>query len=199
MAVGNDVVDLADPETDLRLLHRRFAERVFTAAEQQALARCEPQTAVLHWALWAAKESAYKALKRRAPETVFSPREFAVQLPPEALVAEAGAASGAVVHRGRRFALDVRRDGDRIHAVARSADMEGLAILSAVDAAANDPSEDVRRLAARALGTALGLDPAAVRIAGRPPEATCQGRPLPAELSLSHHGRFVAFACALPR
>ena len=46
--------------------------------------------------------------------------------------------------------------------------------------------------------SALGLDPAGLGIAGRPPLATStEGRPA-AEVSLSHHGRFVAFACRLP-
>ena len=59
------------------------------------------------------------------------------------------------------------------------------------------PSASVRRLAATAIASTLGLDPSAVRIDRRPPVALHRGRPLVTDLSLSHHGRFVAFACAL--
>jgi phosphopantetheinyl transferase (holo-ACP synthase) len=213
VAVGNDVVDLTDPETDLRTLHPRFAERVFSPAERHALAACErepvarrhgstareaPARTLLHWALWAAKESAYKALRRLAPDTVFSPREFEVDLPSPPLLAATGAIEGSVIHRGRRFSLRVHRDGARLHAIVGSADLAGQAILSKVGAAARDPSADARRLAVHELSSTLGLDPLDLQIVGRPPTATYRGRPLCAELSLSHHGQFVAFACALP-
>ncbi len=203
MSVGNDVVDLRDPEADLRSLHPRFAERVFTAAEREMLREArqtqgEVAHRALHWALWAAKESAYKALKRRTPEAVFSPRAFEVHLP-DALLILGGQAAGSVVHRGRPFPLLVRRDGDSLHAVARSLDLEYEAILCRVGMTADDPSQDARRLAAQALSSALGLDSAAVQIVRRPPEAVYRGRLVAADLSLSHHGRFVAFACASPR
>ena len=151
MAVGNDVVDLTDPETDLRALHPRFAERVFSPAERDALAACErepvarrhgstareaPARTLLHWALWAAKESAYKALQRLAPGTLFSPREFEVDLPSASLLATTGAIEGSVLHRGRRFSLRVHRDGACLHAIVGSADLAGRAILSRVGAAA---------------------------------------------------------------
>jgi hypothetical protein len=66
--------------------------------------------------------------------------------------------------------------------------------LGGVELAGLEPGAAVRRLAARALGAALGLDPASVRIVGRPPVAVHGTRRLRAGLTLSHHGRFVAFA-----
>jgi len=195
MSVGNDVVDLADSETRLDGLHPRWGERVFSAAEREAL-EASPSRHRIHWALWAAKESAYKARKRLEPDAVFSPREFEVELSP--LPAARGVAVGRVLHRGDVFDLEVRVDGASVHAVARSEGEAGARVWWTVERTLGDPGVAARRLAGRAIGSALGLDRAGLRIVGRPPVATFRGRLLETEVSLSHHGRFVAFACTLP-
>ena len=198
MSVGNDVVDLDEPETRLSGLHPRFDERVFGAAERAALEASRSRH-LLHWALWAAKESAYKALRRLEPETVFSPREFAVELSSLPAPGAAGVAVGRVTHRAERFDLEVHLDEASVHAVARSEGEPGSLVLWQVAAVRDDAGGAVRRLAAAAIGSALALDAAELRIVGRPPMAFHRGRPLEAGLSLSHHGRLVAFACILPR
>jgi hypothetical protein len=194
VSVGNDVVDLADPETRLSGLHPRFEERVFGAAEREALEASRSRHQ-LHWALWAAKESAYKARKRLDPEAVFSPRAFAVELSP--LPTTGGVAVGRVFHRGDVFDLEVRVDGASVHAVARSESEAGARVVWKVGGTRSDPGVAVRRLAAAAIGAALGLDPDGLRIVGRPPVATDGDRRLDVGVSLSHHGRFVAVACTL--
>jgi hypothetical protein len=195
VSVGNDVVDLEDPETNLLGLHRRWDERVFSAAERGALEASHSRH-VQHWAFWAAKESAYKALSRLEPATVFSPREFEVELP-TLPTTRSGVAVGRVVHDGRELRLEVRLDGASVHAVATSENEVGARVLSQVGQVRGDPGTAARRLAAGAIGSALGTDPAGLRICGRPPVATLRGHRLEVGLSLSHHGRFVAFACTL--
>jgi phosphopantetheinyl transferase (holo-ACP synthase) len=195
VSVGNDVVDLADPETRLDGLHPRWGGRAFSATEREAL-EASPSRHRLHWALWAAKESAYKARKRLDRGAVFSPREFGVELS-SLPAAESGVARGRVFHRCDVFELEVRLDGECLHAVARSADETGARVLWKVEGARGDPGLAARRLAATAIGSALGLDPDELRIVGRPPVAIDRGRRLEADVSLSHHGRFVAFACTL--
>jgi hypothetical protein len=195
VSVGNDVVDLGDPETRLCGLHPRWVERVFGAAERTAL-DASPSRHLLHWALWAAKESAYKARKRLEPGTVFSPKEFEVELRP--LPATDGVAVGRVVHRGDVFALEVHVDGEAVHAVTTSEKGAVGRVRSRVERARCDPGLAARRLAATAISSALGLDPDGLRIVDRPPVAMHGGRRLDVGLSLSHHGRFVAFACTLP-
>lgn len=194
MSIGNDVVDLALAETRLSGLHPRWVERVFGTPERTAL-DASPSPHLLHWAFWAAKESAYKARKRLEPETVFSPKEFEVELRP--LPAADSVAVGRVLHQGDVFDLEVRLDGASVHAVATSRDEVGARVLWKVERALGDPGVAARRLAARAIGPALGLDPAGLRIVGRPPVATFQDGRAEVGVSLSHHGRFVAFACAL--
>ena len=198
MSVGNDVVDLAEPETRLLGLHPRFDERVFGAAERAAL-EASPERRRLHWALWAAKESAYKVRKRLEPETVFAPKAFAVELFSLPAPGRTGVAVGRVTHHGERFDLEVHFDETSVHAMARSEGEAGVPLLWRVDDRAHgDPGLAARRLAAAAIGSALGVDPGQLRIADRPPVLLHHGRPLDATVSLSHHGRFVAFACSLP-
>lgn len=194
--VGNDVVDLRDPETRLEGLHPRFEERVFSASERRALA-ASPERHRLHWALWAAKESAYKAWKRLDPATVFAPRELEVELAPVP-VSSAGAAAGVVRHHGRTLDVELLFGDDHVHAVALSRG-NGQRILAAVSTATDEPGAAVRRCAAAAIARALALEPERLRITGRPPEVRHLDDPLDVVLSLSHHGRFVAFAASLPQ
>ncbi len=197
MSLGNDVVDLADPEARLEGLHPRFAERVFTAAERAALEASGEERPLLHWALWAAKESAYKALARLEPRTVFSPRGFEVELP--APPGRDAAAAGRVRHGGRSFALEVIRRGDALHAVAWDDAGDGArggAMTWQVAIADGEPGAAARRLAARAIGLMLRPGHEPIRIVDRPPVAVGATGPLDLVLSLSHHGRFVAFAAA---
>jgi phosphopantetheinyl transferase (holo-ACP synthase) len=217
VSLGNDVVDLDDPESRLDTLHPRWTERVFAPPERAALARASDEPPAgpsrwserhrLHWALWAAKESAYKAEKRLASETVFSPREYVAELPPPA---EGGVAAGRVTHHGETFRVEVRFDGACLHAVASKADRDHSPVFSGV-ATAQDPlaiqglsplsppsaGDAARRLASTTLASVLGLVPERLEIAGRPPTVVHDGQPTGVCLSLSHHGRFVAFAAAL--
>jgi hypothetical protein len=194
VSLGNDVVDLADPESGLDGLHPRFAERVFTRAERESLEAAADRHA-LHWALWAAKESAYKALRRVDPRAIFAPRAFEVDLP--APPTAGGVLAGRVRHRGRSHALEVALRDGVLHVVAwDSAGPIATRIHAAVFGAGEDPGTSARRLASRGIGAALGAEPGEVRIAGRPPVATRAGLPLDVVVSLSHHGRFAAFAWA---
>jgi phosphopantetheinyl transferase len=196
VSLGNDIVDLADPETREQGLHPRFDERVFRAEERTLLGGNDSRH-VMRWALWAAKESAYKAEKRLDPELVFSPRRFAVELSALPGAGGRGVAEGRVVHGSHVLDLQVHVDGTCLHAVTTSAREAGARLLWSVERAVSDPSATVRRLAAAAIASALGLDAKGVQIAGRPPVVLHRGRSLLSDLSLSHHGRFVAFACAL--
>jgi phosphopantetheinyl transferase (holo-ACP synthase) len=194
VSIGNDVVDLADPET--RRAHPRFDERVFRPRERALLGGRDSHH-VLRWALWAAKESAYKALKRLDPEMVFSPKQFVVELSDLPTIGGQGVAEGRVVQRDHALDLRVHVDGTRLHAVARSTRVASARLLWSVERAVSDPSAAVRRLAATGIASALALDPEGIQIARRPPVALHRGRTLVTDVSLSHHGRFVAFACAL--
>jgi hypothetical protein len=85
--------------------------------------------------------------------------------------------------------------GDALHAVAGAGGFAGVAERGAEE----DPSQAARALAARELARRAGAPLEAVRFArrGRVPLVWLAGHDLRAHLSLSHHGRFVAFACRL--
>jgi phosphopantetheinyl transferase (holo-ACP synthase) len=184
--VGNDVVDLrarvvAGPR------HPRFDARVFAPSEHRALRESAAPDA-LRWSFWAAKEAAYKVVKKLDDTAVWSPRRFVVRLE-----------RGEVEHEGRSIPVRVEADAERVHALAtdRAESLPGLhARVAELPAAGADPSEAVRALAREGLAPLLGAEPAALEIAreGRIPVLRLAGRQAPFDLSLSHHGRFVAFA-----
>lgn len=187
--VGNDVVDLrarivAGPR------HPRFDVRVFAPSEHRALRESAAPDA-LRWAFWAAKEAAYKVAKKLDDEAVWSPVRFVVSI-------ERGC-EGSVEHEGRRIPVQIQSDGERVHAVATDEArslarvQSRVAELPAPDA---DPSAAVRALAREDLAPLLGTSAAALEIArrGRIPVLRIGGRDAPFDLSLSHHGRFVAYA-----
>ena len=70
MMLGNDVVDLRDPDSDVATHPARFDERVFAPGER-ALIQHSAQPARLRWQLWSAKEAAFKAAKKRSAATIF--------------------------------------------------------------------------------------------------------------------------------
>ncbi|MBE0557548.1 MAG: 4'-phosphopantetheinyl transferase superfamily protein, partial [Proteobacteria bacterium] len=64
--VGNDVVDLNEPDNRGKSGDDRFLGRVFTAEERELIARAAAPNTLL-WSLWAAKEAAYKAVSGDDP------------------------------------------------------------------------------------------------------------------------------------
>jgi phosphopantetheinyl transferase (holo-ACP synthase) len=197
MSIGNDVVDLRDPESQPAALHSRFDGRVFSPRERELLERAASPH-VMRWALWASKESSFKAMKRLEPDTRFSPRAFAADLSLHRGPGGRATASGSVVHLGCAFDVETRFGDDNVHAIALLRGAPRTRLLSRTRVADLEPSIAVRRLAAFTIADALGLDRAGIAIGERPPVATYHGRPLDVTLSLSHHGRYVAFVCGLP-
>jgi hypothetical protein len=186
--VGDDVVDLSDPETRAGAQHPRFDARVFAPAERVALAAsAAPER--LRWALWAAKEAAWKLARKRDPGVAFAPRRFLVSLGPELC--------GRVEWPGGSARVEVRSEAGGVHAAASDGApaarrmLRGLARLGA----GSDPSRAARELARERVAERLGLALAELRVEkrGRIPLLRCGPRRL--DLSLSHHGRLVSFAC----
>lgn len=195
--VGNDVIDLADPEAADGALHPRFEARVLTLRELAQLVTHQGEEAARwRWLFWAAKEAAYKVARAIDPTVRFSPRRFEVTM--------LGPDRAAVRHDGVRFAVAITRNADFVHAVARGRSTSPEAVLTGVAAIdgfdGEDPSRAARALATEAVASRLGLTPSDLRIERaprRPPVLLLDGAPAVRSLSLSHHGRFVAFACGL--
>ena len=195
--IGNDIVDLGDADSRIAGHHPRFDERVFTPAERDLIV-AGPAGERVRWLLWAAKESAYKAIRRADARAVFSPRALVVR--PTSFV------SATVEGAGRT--LDVRLGGDdqHVHAIARdravgTGPVDGGVARLVPGADGASPSAAVRRLAVTTLARLLDVPERDLALDrdGRLPRLWLGGRPSAAVLSLSHHGRFVAFACRWSR
>jgi hypothetical protein len=189
--VGDDVVDLGEPEAREDALHPRFDARVFASAERAALA-ASAAPGRLRWILWAAKEAAFKLARKRDPRVAFAPSRFVVSLDARL--------RGHVAWAGGAARVQVRVAGAAVHATARDGDPEGSGLARALArlAGGDDPSHAARELARRRSAQRLGLDPrelCVVRRGGIPSLGLAAGGAL--DLSLSHHGRFVSFACEL--
>ena len=195
--VGNDVVDLRDLETRARGLHPRFDARVFAGAEGEAL-KASPAPERLRWRLWAAKEAAYKVARKLDPRVVFSPSRFVVTLDD--------------VHQGRvswatgTVSVVLHEDGESVHAIATDDAASEPRILHARAVASNprEASQAVRQLAIQRVAERLSTDPQRLHVIRRDriPQLVIGksvSAPRSLDLSLSHHGRFVAFACDLER
>jgi phosphopantetheinyl transferase (holo-ACP synthase) len=185
--IGNDVVDLRDPEARPDAIHSRFDERVFGAEEQDHLRRCD-RPDIERWRLWAAKESAFKAARRATPGLVFAPSKFCVDVE--------GESEGRVTIGERSYEVSWRSEDDCVHAVAWEPAVPAREVISAASrCGSEEPSDAARRLAIATVAAALGVAPGSVRVesAGRVPTLRI-GAERRLALSLSHHGAVVAFA-----
>jgi hypothetical protein len=189
--VGNDVVDLADVEAALGACHARFDARVFGERERRLLETADDPRR-MRWILWAAKESAYKAARRCDRRVIFSPGRFEVRL--------GAGLHGCVHYPGGSLEVGIELLGDCVHALAAASPHETEMLLRGVALiASGDPSEQVRALAIGALAQHFDAAPDAlsIRRVGRIPRLFLHGAVTAYPLSLAHHGRFVAWACAL--
>lgn len=180
--LGNDVVDLAEARAPR---HARFDVRVFTPAERRRIAAAaEPEAA--RWMHWAAKESAFKAARRLDATTVFSPRRFVVALDARGC--------GEVRHPGGTLRVSVARRGDLVHALSWSdAEDAGVLFHAVAERGGRDPGDAARALARDDLRARTGER---YEIDRRRRLPLLRG-PRRGVLSLSHHGRFAAYACRL--
>jgi phosphopantetheinyl transferase (holo-ACP synthase) len=214
--VGNDVVDLLDPRTRGKHEDRRFVDRVLSPTER-ALLVAAPDPRLELWSLWAAKEAAYKVVSKvSGAPPVFAHAAFAVSWAGDASVPR----TGTVHFGGFVVPVSVSTPGAWVHAtavsgpeavapawavaqVAQAATGALLASLSAAEANAvhSSSSAAVRLGARRALARLLSVEERRLEIVcdpgvtgRRPPRVLQDGRPAHADVSLSHHGRWLAWA-----
>lgn len=202
--VGNDVVDLMDPDSDPSTLSARFDERVMSRAEREQIARAVDEPSE-RWCLWAAKEAAYKLARRCNAKLIFSPVRFGVELD----LAEPGRTErrGRVHHDGLVQEVRVWCDHESVHAVAAHPSsshydvsvVHGVLRLPEGDAeleSPDGPGRVVRRLARLEIARALdaATETIEIRREQRMPVVYRDGRPADVHLSLSHHGALVAWA-----
>jgi len=207
--LGNDVVDLLDPDADPSTLSVRFDERVFSGAERDQLVRARDEASE-RWCLWAAKEAAYKLARKLDAAMIFSPVRFHVEVD----AAEPGGTerTGRVHHESLDCELRLWCDHESVHALvvrsgqddppARFDVAHGVVRLPEGDAdlaSPDGPGRLARRLARVEVARALGVpaEKIEIRREQRIPIVYRDGRPADVDLSLSHHGALVAWAFRL--
>ena len=188
MRVGNDVVDLGDPQIAEHHLRPRFVARVCSEEE-----RGRVRDARSLWSLFASKEAAYKVLMKLGFEPGFGHREIVVA---EDL--------RSVRWRDVSLHLRVEATDDRVHAVAWEGEAEPS--WGAEQTGDRDLSAAARALLCAALAregrvsmltrtVSVVRDPRQGSWDGfGPPRVVSRGEPLDVDVSLSHDGRFAAYA-----
>ena len=192
----------------------RFINRVFTPDEQrQIISSANPDTIL--WTLWAGKETAYKIISKRYSVSSL-PRLYEVRLSrterperPDICFSEGKALSGLVDTPRGACHIRIFITRDHVHCIGNSVssdamdsviwrvdridpfssdapDFESMAVRKALkkhlSASCNKSTEDIE--IRRAKGT-RGLGP---------PFAYINGRQAEIDISLSHDGRFAAYA-----
>jgi len=208
--LGNDVVDLKDPDTQPETFRPRFDARVFDATERRAIAK-DPDPHARRWAHWAAKEAAYKLAKQVDPSFIFSPVTLVARFdPPTLLHANHLERRGtlelphSIAPALRLLELRSEETPDRVHVRALPKGSDWEAVVSSVDEAPADTPEfdasaSVRTLAREVIARDLGIEADRVSIGrrGKIPTVEIDGARSTIALSLSHHGRFVACSMTL--
>lgn len=200
MALGNDLVDLSEPFARRKGPCRRYACRVLGPRELGWWEK-SGSPALLLWTLWSVKEAAFKAFGKIMGPIPFLPKMIAVvENPGEGSPEVRGTAD---TPWGRAVFRSQRRE-DHIHTLCAPASEDVLDEIRwhiAETAPGGDGSREVRRAAGRALARRLGVKEEEIRIlrdrgdgTSPAPRVFLGGRELPADLSLSHDGRYVAYA-----
>lgn len=210
LPLGNDVVDLKLTDNKNSAANPRFVERILARREHRAVSAAT-NGHLACWAYWAAKEAAYKALRKTTTDLAFAHRKFFVE-PTSAAAFDAGkgTASGTVRHGACDVAVTWDWCEDWVHCVTdggsvyrvstlpRLQRMPSFAVLKTQDSLP-DASVAARVLALTLLEP-FGIDQARIvrQPAGRRlgPPRVAKGTVVDdtIDISLSHDGRFVAAA-----
>ena len=107
ISLGNDIVDLNDSDADIQSIHPRFIERALNDQELLDIRDKTSQiTKEILWTYWAAKESAYKALKRLIPKIPFTYKKFSYN-----------PLSNKVAYEQYELECEIDNDPNYVHAV----------------------------------------------------------------------------------
>ena len=201
--VGNDVVDLKDPENIGKSRDDRFLGRVLTAGERELIASV-PSPDTLLWSLWAAKEAAYKAVSRADPAVCSIPHRYRVVIEAEDATRKMVRRTGKVITPRGELVFEVVVSPEWVHALAAGTEEALNRLCRRVKRleegkGAVNPSAFVRGVLLREIARRLNCPVDDLSVVKNPdglgaPRVLFRGGPLAAEVSLSHDGRFTAFA-----
>lgn len=197
--VGNDVLDLCFLDSPAAQ-HIRHLARVCTLEEELVVRKSNDPSKSLA-IVWAAKESAYKLLARQLAQCQFIPRQFLTYFPNGVPTNPGGEI--VVTYAGMEVRVAISLTDRWVHAVASYHGDEMVCwAVREIDSyplcggQARHESEAVRILAAELLAERCGRE-LVLEFVGRIPTLRPKdGGLADIDISLSHHGRFVAVAIA---
>jgi phosphopantetheinyl transferase (holo-ACP synthase) len=212
--IGNDIVDLKTEDVRGKADDARFMARVFSFAEQAAIRRSAHADALL-WAFWAAREATYKAVCKAAPGVSSAPRRYPAAMDfhyrknrPETGTGQVSTPLGTVPVR-------IFFNAEWVHCLAWAGFPENPGansfdedIIYGIREIAPDhrpvcvrESAAARTAATERIAGLLDMDPYDIRIRREPglhgpgpPRVFIKGEKTPMDISLSHDGRFAAYA-----
>jgi hypothetical protein len=202
--IGNDIVDLQEPGNRGKSRDARFLKRVLTPVEclKVILSRQADRTL---WALWAAKETAFKVLQKRDPEVSARPRQYRVLLFSAPANTddrqESPPVAGVVTTPHGSVQIRLQFTSGYVHCIGTDAPwsaMDAIQWQVSERPAGSDESERVREETKRHLASHFheALETIQIRPAGRTgaPSVYLGDRRTSIDLSMSHDGRFTAHA-----
>ena len=212
--VGNDVVDLKEPENRGKSGDDRFLGRVFTAEERELIAGAAVARYAPLVALGGEGGGLQGRQRRRSVGLLDSPAlprsaSTAGRQPGRSDAAGAeGCLAGRVITPRGEVALRITVTDDYVHALAAGSPCRSSPGSSSAwtgwmareppgmhrhSSAGNSFAEIARRLDCPIADLAVRKEPSG----SGAPRVFLRGRPLAADISLSHDGRFAAFALAI--
>jgi hypothetical protein len=206
-------VDLGNPDALGKSQDDRFLKRVFLLEEQNQIFLDSDPDCIL-WVLWAAKETAYKIISKIDPVIPSGPLKYQVHLdetvlfPPRTLGFRNGHFTCLVETPAGCVNTCILTGADYVHAYGSRGDQSDVGAMHLKVFRLDQPcfhrqseSDIVRKVLSRYLGRFWEI-PAGQIVVHRgqdarrlgPPIVYVGGKRAPADLSLSHHGRYGAFA-----
>lgn len=208
MHVGNDIVDLASPYVKGKSRDRKFRSRVLTAREHHVLFDNNNPDRLLQ-VFWAAKETAYKVTVKTHPDVSSAPRRYEVLLDRP----ESGSNVRGRVETPRGIVhITARQNPDYVHCLGTETAPAARNVISGVEAlddlsqpdfgrCSDAQSRLVRAAAQKRISAILSLpenDIAITKTCPKKstlfPEVYVKGKKCGINISLSHDGRFIAYA-----
>jgi phosphopantetheinyl transferase (holo-ACP synthase) len=193
-------VDLKDPANKWKSRDSRFLKKILTDAEMEFVKNSENSDEAL-WSFWACKETAYKVIKKTFPDAAFLPKRWPVTFGKTKSKKSDGLVQ--VPDKGDVY-IRLFSNSEYIHCVGA----DKLSVLDKIICGVEnlpgektDPSLFSRLCLAQSLAKHFSLNLHQIkikrtRIKGelQPPCVYIDGRKTDIDISLSHDGRFVAYA-----
>ncbi len=185
----------------------RFVKRILTPSERKVLIHCDPSTRdIILWSFWAGKETGYKIASKRHSQISSSPQKYEIKLSNNGM----SPLEGTVISPEGCFPLRFFINSSCIHCVGVSRKPKNIDILFYnISPSPNSDcniseSEEVRTFAKQDLSINLEIPMNDIHIyrpkgadGQRPPQITISGKHT-GDISLSHHGKFIAYAFYQP-